>query len=85
MVEIMCGGYTGEHDAMRQAVIRAVPNWTDDSRGPDVFRMVDLYKGDQLFGTIDVTPHSKYYADDVVENWVNGILREDNEYITKPE
>ena len=68
---------------MKTASIRSVPNWTDDSRGPDVFRMVDLYKDEQLFGTIDVTAHSRYYASDVVENWESGILREDNEHITK--
>jgi len=79
----MCGGYTGEHDQMRKAEIRRQPNWTESS-GPDMFYFVDLYKNDELFGTVDVSDHSRYYANDVAENWENGILKEDNVHITKP-
>tara|TARA_B100000902_G_scaffold322925_1_gene316473 strand:+ start:15676 stop:15873 length:198 start_codon:yes stop_codon:yes gene_type:complete len=42
-----------------------------------------LFKNDQLFGTIDIKDKSIHYANDVVENWENGILREDNEHIKK--
>lgn len=42
-----------------------------------------LFKNNKLFGTIDITDKSIHYANDVVENWENGILREDNEHINK--
>jgi len=37
-----------------------------------------------LFGTIDIRDKSIHYANDIVENWANGILGEDNEFISKP-
>ncbi len=68
---------------MKMAKIRKEPNWTNDSKGPDVFQLVDLYIDGELFGTIDVSKHSSHYANDVVENWQNGILGEGNEHIRK--
>jgi hypothetical protein len=44
---------------------------------------VELYKDNQLFGTIDTSNHSTYYADDVAENWESGILKEENIHIAK--
>ena len=67
---------------MRTAEIRSEPNWTA-SAGPDVFYFVDLYKDGDYIGKIDVSEKSSYYRQDVVENWENGILGEDNEHIVK--
>lgn len=69
---------------MRKAEIKTEPNWSENS-GPDVFYFVELYKDGDYFGKIDVTEKSKYYRQDVVENWENGILGENNEYIRKSE
>jgi len=45
--------------------------------------VVHLFKKQTPFGTIDVRDKSIHYANDVCENWVNGILGEDNEFINK--
>lgn len=68
---------------MKTASIRKQPNWKNDSNGPDMFTVVDLYIDGDKYGEVDVTSHSYRYAEDVAENWENGVLREDNEYITK--
>jgi len=36
---------------------------------------VDLFKEQELVRTVDVSTHSYYYAEDVAENWLSGILR----------
>ena len=68
---------------MREAVIKTIPNYSDGSKGPDVVYMVELYINDNHHGTMDVRDKSIHYANDVVENWENGILGEDNEHIIK--
>ncbi len=45
--------------------------------------IVELYENDILFGTVDVKDHSEYYANDVVENWQNGVLTKDNKHIKR--
>ena len=45
--------------------------------------VVHLWRNYEQFGTVDVRDKSIHYANDVVENWENGILREDNEHIKK--
>ena len=45
--------------------------------------IVHLFKNYESFGTVDVRDKSIHYANDVCENWVNGILAEDNEHIIK--
>jgi hypothetical protein len=67
---------------MKTAEIRREPNWVT-SNGPDMLYYVDLYKNKQFFGTIDVSNKSIYYAQDVVENWENGVLKEDNQFIKR--
>lgn len=67
---------------MRKAEITREPNWSE-SKGPDMFYFVELYKDGDYIGKIDVSEKSIYYRQDVVENWENGILGEDNEYIRK--
>jgi|TARA_R110000803_G_scaffold41704_3_gene89563 hypothetical protein len=44
---------------------------------------VILWKNYEQFGTVDISEKSIHYANDVAENWENGILKEDNEYIIK--
>lgn len=68
---------------MKTAEIRRMPNISNDMRGPDTLFFVDLYKNNEYFGTVNTTHKSIRYADDVVENWQNGILGEDNEHIEK--
>lgn len=45
--------------------------------------IVHLLKDGTAFGKIDVRDKSIHYAQDVVENWETGILKENNEHITK--
>ena len=45
--------------------------------------IVHLLKDGNAFGKIDVRDKSIHYAQDVVENWETGILKENNEHITK--
>ena len=45
--------------------------------------VVKLMENDNLFGTIDVRDKSIHYANDVVENWENGILKSDNQHIKR--
>ena len=67
----MCGGFTGEHE-MRSAEIT-----NHDGTG----YIVHLLKDGSTFGKVDVRNKSISYAEDVVENWETGILKEDNEHI----
>jgi hypothetical protein len=46
-----------------------------------IFSQVVLWKNYEEFGKVDVTHKSIRYANDVAENWENGILTEDNEHI----
>ena len=45
--------------------------------------VVHLWRNYEQFGTVDVRDKSIHYANDVCENWENGILKEDNEYIIR--
>ncbi len=76
-MEIVCGGFTGEYEDMLKIHKKA-----EVVDNPDGF-VVHLFKNYEPFGTVDVRDKSIHYANDVCENWENGILREDNEYITK--
>jgi hypothetical protein len=67
---------------VKKAEITRQPNY-DSNAGPDMYYFVDLYKDGDCIGRIDVSNKSSHYRQDVVENWENGILGEDNEYIRK--
>jgi hypothetical protein len=41
--------------------------------------LVRCYENDVLIRTIDVTDHSLRYADDTIENWINGIIKNDSD------
>ena len=45
--------------------------------------VVHLWRNYEQFGTVDVRDKSIHYANDVCENWENGILKEDNEHIIR--
>lgn len=45
--------------------------------------IVNLFKDDELFGYVELKNHSKYYADEVADNWLNGTLQENNEFIMR--
>ena len=45
--------------------------------------IVHLLIDGNAFGQIDVRDKSIHYAQDVAENWENGILKENNEHIKK--
>jgi len=72
----MCGGFTGEHEEMIKTHKKA--EVVEDNGF-----VVHLWKNYKQFGTVDVRDKSIHYANDVCENWENGILGEDNEYIKK--
>ena len=38
--------------------------------------LVRCYEDDVLIRTIDVTDHSVRYAEDTIENWIAGIIKE---------
>jgi hypothetical protein len=38
--------------------------------------LVRCYEDDVLIRTIDVTEHSVRYAEDAIENWIAGIIKE---------
>lgn len=78
VVEIMCGGFTGEHEQMNLEDMHKKAEIVDENGF-----VVHLFKMHQPFGTVDVKDKSIHYANDVCENWVNGILKEDNEHIKK--
>ena len=78
VVEIMCGGFTGEHEQMSLEDMHKKAEIVDENGF-----VVHLFKMHEPFGTVDVKDKSIHYANDVCENWVNGILKEDNEHIKK--
>lgn len=71
----MCSGFTGEHEMKVHKKAEVVDN-------SDGF-VVQLFKDYKQFGTVDVRDKSIHYANDVCENWENGILKEDNTHILR--
>ena len=47
----------------------------------DNLHEVVLWRNYEVFGKVDVADKSIHYANDVAENWEQGILKEDNEHI----
>jgi len=68
---------------MKEAHIRSVSR-SNPSKGQfaSMF-VVDLFKNKDKIGFIELPGKSKYYAEDVVENWETGIIKENNEHIIK--
>lgn len=46
-----------------------------DSNGPDTMYVVDLYEDNKLIESRKLPGKSKYYAEDVSENWDTGIIK----------
>ena len=59
----------------RRSTIRQTLNTCNDHRGPDVLYVVDLYEDDVLVESRQLPGKSRYYAEDVSENWDNGIIK----------
>jgi hypothetical protein len=60
----------------RNAVIRKEAYSSDgSSSGPDTTYVIDLYEDDTLLESRQVPGKSIYYAEDVAENWENGIIK----------
>ena len=66
----------------RSSIIRNVPavgSNQSGSAGPDTMYVVDLYLDNSLVETRNLPGKSIHYANDVSENWDNGIIKiEDN-------
>ena len=60
------------HSTIRQTV---VPGVDHDSNGPDTMYVVDLYEDNKLIESRKLPGKSKYYAEDVSENWDTGIIK----------
>ena len=71
----MCGGFTGEHEMKvhKKAEIVTIADGI----------IVHLWKNYEPFGTVNVQDKSIHYANNVCENWENGILTEDNAHIVR--
>ena len=59
----------------RTAKIRKEPYGRNGSRGPDTTFVIDLYEDNTLLESREVPGKSIYYAEDVAENWENGIIK----------
>lgn len=58
----------------RRAQVRLVA--TDNvAAGGDSMYVVDLYENGKLVQSRDLPGHNRYYAEDVAENWENGIIQ----------
>lgn len=63
---------SGRSSIIRRVMVAGSNN--SGSSGPDSMYVVDLYENDQLLESRELPGKSKYYADDVSENWENGII-----------
>ena len=59
----------------RHSTIRQVPNMTESNRGPDSVFVVDLYEDNVLLESRQLPGKNRYYAEDVSQNWDNGIIK----------
>jgi len=58
----------------RRAQVRLVA--TDNAAAvSDSMYVVDLYENGKLVQSRDLPGHNRYYAEDVAENWENGIIQ----------
>jgi hypothetical protein len=58
----------------RRAQIRKSIRGGNSSRGPDTEWVVMLYENDQLIERRCLGDHNIHFAEDVKENWENGII-----------
>ena len=68
---------------MKTAKVCKKMNTDSDLRGPDTITTVELYDNNTLVGCIEASDKSIFYVNEIVENWQNGILKNDNGYIKK--
>jgi len=59
----------------RVAKVRRVPAVDSGTNGPDVMWIVNLYEDNILLESRELPGKSLRYAEDVAENWENGIIK----------
>lgn len=59
----------------RTAKIRKTVYAEQGSKGPDMIYVVDLFEGNKLMESRPLLGKSIHYAEDVAENWENGIIK----------
>ena len=59
----------------KTAKIRKVAYMGNGSEGPDTALVVDLFEGNKLMESRTLLGKSIHYAEDVAENWENGIIK----------
>ena len=62
----------------RHSIIRSILNTWNETAGPDVTIVVDLYEDNVLVESRQLPGKSRAYAEDVSENWDNGIIQLEN-------
>ena len=62
----------------RNSIIKYVQYNSTGSAGPDTCFVVDLYEDGKLLESRQLLGKSRYYAEDVAENWRNGIIQVEN-------
>lgn len=63
---------------MRIAKIRKVKYISEGSSGPDTTYVVDMFEDELLLESRTLLNKSIHYANDVAENWENGIIKLDS-------
>ena len=69
---------TRSKEMSRKSVIRKTTYSSEDLRGPDTTYVVDLFENEKLVESREIPGKSIYYANDVAENWENGIIKIEN-------
>lgn len=69
---------TRSEEMSRKSVIRKTTYSSEDLRGPDTTYVVDLFENEKLVESREIPGKSIYYANDVAENWENGIIKIEN-------
>ncbi len=69
---------TRSEEMSRKSVIRKTTYSSEDLRGPDTTYVVDLFENEKLIESREIPGKSIYYANDVAENWENGIIKIEN-------
>lgn len=59
----------------RNSIIKYVQYTSNGHAGPDTCFVVDLYENGKLIESRKLPGKNRYYAEDVAENWENGIIQ----------
>lgn len=61
----------------RSSIIKFVQYHANGHAGPDACFVVDMYQDGKLIESRALPGKNKHYAEDVAENWENGIIMEE--------